>query len=185
MIALAALPVRAQSERRLRVVASFSILADMVQNIGGDAVELSTLVGADADAHVFEATPADAKRLADAELVVVNGLGFEGWLDRLVRASGYKGPIVVASAGITARRLGKEPDPHAWQDLAHARRYVQNLRDALAKARPAQAPGFEQRAASYTERIATLDGELRKRFDATPKAQRRVITHGVHHHFRA
>jgi zinc/manganese transport system substrate-binding protein len=176
LIAVAALPVRAQPKARLRVVASFSILADMVRNVGGDAIELSTLVGPDADAHVFEPTPTDAKRLADAELVAVNGLGFEGWLDRLVRASGYKGPVAVASAGIAARRLVKEPDPHAWQDLAHARRYVLNLRDALAKARPAEAAGFEQRAASYIERITTLDYELRKTFDAIPKAQRRVIT---------
>ena len=95
LLALTALPVRAQPQRPLRVVASFSILADMVRNVGGDAIELSMLVGPDADAHVFEPTPADAKRLADAELVVVNGLGFEGWLDRLVRASGYKGPVCV------------------------------------------------------------------------------------------
>ena len=176
LLALAAMPVRAQPQRPLRVVASFSILADMVRNVGGDAIDLSTLVGPDADAHVFEPTPADAKRLADADLVVVNGLGFEGWLVRLVRASGYKGPVAVASAGITARRLGKEPDPHAWQDLTHARRYVFNVRDALTNARPAQAPGFEQRAAAYVERIAALDDELRKTFDAIPKIQRRVIT---------
>lgn len=176
LIALAALPVHAQPKARLRVVASFSILSDMVGNVGGDAIELSTLVGPDADAHVFEPKPTDAKRLADADVVVVNGLGFEGWLDRLVRASGYKGPIIVASAGVPARQLGTAPDPHAWQDLAHARRYVLNLRDALAKARPAEAKGFEQRAATYIERISTLDVELRKTFNAIPPAQRRVIT---------
>ncbi|MCY7316485.1 MAG: zinc ABC transporter substrate-binding protein [Rubrivivax sp.] len=179
MIALTALtsrPAQAQPQRRLRVVASFSILADMVRNVGGDAIELSTLVGADADAHVFEPTPADARRLADADLVVVNSLGFEGWLDRLVRASGYKGAVVVASAGITARRLGREADPHAWQDLAHARRYLLNLREVLAQARPGEAAGFEQRAAAYSARMAALSAELRTAFDTIPRAQRRVTT---------
>lgn len=175
-IALAALVAHAQSQRPLRVVASFSILADIVRNVGGDAIELHTLVGPDADAHVFEPTPIDAKRLADADLVVVNGLGFEGWLERLVRASGYKGAVAVASAGISPRRLGREADPHAWQDLAHARRYALNVRDALTNARPAQASGFAQRAASYTERLAALDVELQQTFAAIPQAQRRVIT---------
>lgn len=176
LIALATLPARSQAPRPLCVVASFSILADIVRHVGGDAIELSTLVGPDADAHVYEPTPADARRLADAEMVLVNGLGFEGWLDRLVRASGYKGPVVVVSAGITPRRHGREPDPHAWQDLAHARRYVLNVRDALAKTRPAQAAGFAQRAAEYLARIAALDAELRKTFAAIPEGQRRVIT---------
>jgi zinc/manganese transport system substrate-binding protein len=176
LLALAALPASAQSARPLRVVASFSILVDLLRNVGGDAIEVATLVGPDADAHVFEPSPADAKRLADADLVVVNGLGFEGWLERLVRASGYRGPVVVASAGITPRKLGKEPDPHAWQDLNHVRRYVLNLRDALARARPADATVFEQRAASYLERLVALDAEVRRTFEGMPKAQRRVIT---------
>ena len=178
MLALAALPTRtlSQTARPLRVVASFSILADLLRNIGGDAVEIVTLVGPNADAHVFEPSPADAKHLADAEIVVVNGLGFEGWLDRLVRASGYRGPVVVASAGVAARKLGAAPDPHAWQDLSLARRYVLNLRDALAQARPAQAGAFEQRAAQYTEQLTALDAQVRKAFDAIPKPQRRVIT---------
>jgi zinc/manganese transport system substrate-binding protein len=176
LIALASLSARAQPQRHLRVVASFSILADIVRNVGGDAIELATLVGPNADAHVFEPTPADAKRLADAELVIVNGLGFEGWLDRLVRASGYKGPIAVASAGIAPRRMGRQADPHVWQDLTHARRCVLNVRDALANARRGETEGFTARAAAYTQRISALDDELRKRFDAIPQPQRRVIT---------
>lgn len=174
--ALAWRPAVAQSQRRLRVVASFSILADMARNVGGDAIEVHALVGPDADAHVFEPTPADAKRLAEADLVLVNGLGFEGWLDRLVRASGYKGPVVVASAGIVPRRLGQEPDPHAWQDLGHAQRYVTNLRDALVRAQPSGAAGFQQRAAGYLAQLAALDAETRKAFADLPASQRRVIT---------
>jgi zinc/manganese transport system substrate-binding protein len=176
LLALAALPTSAQQDRPLRVVASFSILADLLRNIGGDAIDVAVLVGPDADAHVFEPRPADAKRLADADLVVINGLSFEGWMDRLVRSSGYRGPVTIASAGITPRRFGKEPDPHAWQDLTHTRRYVLNIRDALIKIRPADAAYFEQRAAQYVERLAALDAELRKVFADIPKEQRRVIT---------
>jgi len=176
LLTLAALPASAQQARPLRVVASFSILADMLRNVGGDAVDVTALVGPDADAHVFEPSPADARRLADADLVVVNGLGFEGWLDRLIRASGYRGPVTIASAGIEPRKFGKEPDPHAWQDLTHARRYALNLRDALIKASPANTSYFEQRAAQYVAQLAALDHDVRNRFAAIPMEQRRVIT---------
>ena len=95
---------------KLRVVTSFTILADMVRNVGGEHVALATLVGPDGDAHVYEPTPADARSLARADLVVVNGLGFEGWIDRLVKVSGYRGPVVVASEGIAAL-TGKKTNP--------------------------------------------------------------------------
>jgi zinc/manganese transport system substrate-binding protein len=176
LLALTVLPASAQPASPLRVVASFSILADLLRNVGGDKIDVSTLVGPDADAHVFEPSPADAKRLADADLVAVNGLGFEGWMNRLVQSSGYRGPVMVASAGITPRLLGKEPDPHAWQDLAKACRYVLNIRDALVKARPADAAYFEQRYAEYVKRLTALDAELHKVFAAIPKERRRVIT---------
>jgi zinc/manganese transport system substrate-binding protein len=166
----------AEPPRRLRVVASFSILADLARNVGGDAVEVSALVGPNADAHVFEPRPADARRLAEADLVLTNGMGFEGWMDRLVRASGYRGPVVVASQGITPRRAGRGFDPHAWQDLANTRRYVTNLRDALVRLQPAQAGSFEANAAAYLERLAALDAEVRRAFDAVPPERRRVIT---------
>ena len=129
-----ALPLRAQTARPLQVVASFSILADMLREIAGDAAQVHSLVGANADAHVFEPTPADARRLAQADLVVVNGLHFEGWIDRLVRSSGYRGPVIEASRGIEPRRLGGTADPHAWQSLRHAQRYVENMRAALVAA---------------------------------------------------
>lgn len=172
------LPVFAQSttQRPLRVVASFSILADMAREIGGSAVEVAALVGPDSDAHVFQPSPADARRLANAELVVVNGLGFEGWMDRLVRSSGYRGPVLVASEGVPVRRMGREPDPHAWQDLANAQRYAANLRDAMARARPASAAEIGQRCASYIERLQALDREVRARFDAVPRQRRRAIS---------
>ncbi len=134
------LPVRVAAAEALPVVASFSILGDLTQQIGGDRVQLHTLVGPGADAHVYQPTPADAKVLSRARLVVVNGLRFEGWIDRLIKSSGYRGKRVVASQGINAIRQpqahsGKHEahdhagglDPHAWQDLANARRYVANI----------------------------------------------------------
>src|SRR5512147_54607 len=145
------MPLRAQTTRPLQVVASFSILADMLREVAGDAAQVHSLVGANADAHVFEPTPADAQRLARADLVVVNGLHFEGWIDRLVRSSGYRGPVVEASRGIEPRRLGRAADPHAWQSLAHAQRYVENMRAALVAAAPAQAAAIDARALAYLE----------------------------------
>jgi zinc/manganese transport system substrate-binding protein len=175
---LAVLPqaLRAQATPPLRVVASFSLLADMAREVGGDAVQVHALVGADADAHVFAPRPADAQRLAQADLVIVNGLGFEGWIDRLVRAAGYRGPVVVATAGITPRQAGRHADPHAWQSLVHAQRYVENIRAALVQARPAAAPAVNARAADYTRRLAALDASIRERLAAVPAEERRVVT---------
>ena len=101
----------------LKVVASFSILGDMVANVGGDRIEVITLVGPDGDAHVYEPSPADAKKVSSADLVVVNGLGFEGWLERLVKASGYKGKIVVASEGVKPRAMEEESHEHDHAEI--------------------------------------------------------------------
>lgn len=169
-------PVQA-ADAPVRVVASFSILADMVREVGGDAVSVHALVGPDADAHVYEPSPADVKRLAATELVVFNGLGFEGWLPRLVKASGTRAPVVVLSQGIQPRRSGSHGvDPHAWQNLAHAAVYVKNIRDALVAARPAQQALFAQRAAAYLARLSAIDIAARASFSALKPEQRRVVT---------
>ena len=143
----------ARAQDRLNVIASFSILGDFVKNVGGDRVEVATLVGPNGNAHVYAPSPGDAKKVADAKLVFVNGLGFEGWLERLVKASGTKAPIVVATMGIKPlERAGEHDhdhdhdhgraDPHAWQSVANAKIYVANIRDALiaAASSPATAP---------------------------------------------
>lgn len=172
----AAMPLRAQTAKPLQVVASFSILADMAREVAGDAAQVHSLVGPNADAHVFEPTPADAQRLARADLVVVNGLHFEGWIDRLVRSSGYRGPVVEASSGITPRRAGRSIDPHAWQSLVHAQRYVENLRAALVAAAPHQAAAIDARARAYAQKIAELDASARAALGAVPQEQRRVVS---------
>lgn len=191
-LALVAPAASLRASARPRLVASFSLLADMLREVAPPEFEVSALVGPDADAHVFEPRPADGRRLAEADLVVVNGLGFEGWIDRLVRASGYRGTVVVASRGIPPRHVGGHgkavrdhahghghgsgPDPHAWQDLAHARRYVGNLADALAARWPAQEAQVRERASAYLGRIDQLDVQVRQWLGAVPRAERRVIT---------
>lgn len=166
----------APADRPLRLVASFSLLADMAREVGGPQVEVHALVGPDADAHVFSPTPVHVQRLAQAELVLVNGLGFEGWLDRLVQAAGYRGPVAVATAGIEPRPGGRHPDPHAWQSLVHAQRYVENIRAALVRVRPSAAAVFNARAVDYQRRIAALDASIRQRLAAVPEADRVVFT---------
>ena len=164
----------------LKVVATFSVLADIASEVGGPATSVSALVGPNADAHVFEPTPADVRRVAGADLVITNGLRFEGWIDRLIAASGYRGPIVVASRGVATRQLSGGADPHAWQDLTHGMRYADNIRAALVTALaakfPARAAEVQARAAAYRQRLAALDRDTRARIAALPAERRRVIT---------
>src|ERR1700688_4903337 len=145
-LVLTALPARAQErlQGRLNVVASFSILADFVKNVGGERVEVTSLVGPDGDVHVYAPAPADARKIADARLLVINGLGLEGWLPRLLQASGGKAPIVTATNGIAPLKLGSDADPHAWQSVANAKKYVTNIRDALVATAPADAEVFRK-----------------------------------------
>jgi zinc/manganese transport system substrate-binding protein len=160
----------------LKVVATFSILADMAREVGGPAVEVSALVGPNADAHVYEPTPADVRRVARADVVVTNGLRFEGWIDRLIASSGYRGKVVVASAGIVPLQVGGGADPHAWQNLANGQRYAETIRAALVAAAPARSAEINERAAAYQARLIALDQDTRSRINALPESRRRVIT---------
>ena len=187
--ALAALFVApgARAQDRLNVIASFSILGDFVKNVGGDRVEVATLVGPNGNAHVYAPSPGDAKKVADAKLVFVNGLGFEGWLERLVKASGTKAPIVVATKGIKPlERAGEHghdhdhdhgrADPHAWQSVANAKIYVANIRDALIAADPAGKDAYLSNAAAYLAKLDALERDLREVVAKIPADRRRVIT---------
>jgi zinc/manganese transport system substrate-binding protein len=177
----------AHAQERLNVVATFSILGDFVKNVGGDRVAVETLVGPNGNAHVYAPSPSDAKKAADAKLVLVNGLGFEGWLERLVKASGTKAPIVVATKGIKPReRAGDHghdhnhdhgrADPHAWQSVANAKIYVANIRDALIKADPAGKDAYTANATAYLAKLDALDREVRDVIAKVPADRRRVIT---------
>lgn len=161
---------------KLNVVASFSILADFVRTIGADRVNLTTLVGANSDVHVFAPAPGDAKRVADAKLVIVNGLGLEGWLPRLVQSSGSKATVITASAGIAPLKLGSGADPHAWQSIPNARVYVTNIGNALAAAAPDDAEFFRAQTKAYLEKLETLDREVRETLAKIPPERRKVIS---------
>lgn len=191
LLALLAGPTSAAD--RLPVVASFSILGDMVGRIGGDRVAVTTLVGPDGDAHVYEPTPDDVKAVAAAKLLVVNGLGFEGWMDRLAEASGYSGPVTVASHGVTAREMAEEDegghaeadhadhdhhgtDPHAWQDVANAVIYVKNIAAGLDTADPEGKATYDANAAAYVAELEALDAEVRTAMAALPAERRKIIT---------
>ncbi|UFX46586.1 metal ABC transporter substrate-binding protein [Bradyrhizobium sp. 41S5] len=174
----------ARAEERIKVVASFSILADMVRNVGGNSVDVVALVGPDGDAHVYAPTPADAKKVADAKLLVINGLGFEGWLPRLLQASGSKAPVAVAANGIMPRKMGGHDDPHAWQSVANAKIYVVNIRDGLIAAAPDHAGVFKANADAYLARLEALDREVHEAVAKIPDARRKVIsTHDAFGYF--
>src|SRR6266576_178065 len=158
VLVTSAAPARAQD--RLNVVASFSILGDFVRNVGSERVSVTTLVGPDGDVHVYTPAPADAKEIADAKLVVINGLGLEGWLPRLVQSSGGKATMVTASQGITPRKLGSDADPHAWQSVANAKTYVTNIRDALVAADPAGGEAYEANTQASLAKLDLLDAEV-------------------------
>ncbi|WP_316202666.1 MULTISPECIES: metal ABC transporter substrate-binding protein [unclassified Bradyrhizobium] len=176
--------VPASAETRLKVVTSFSILADFVRQVGGDKVNVASLVGPDSDVHVYTPTPHDAKDVGAAQLLIVNGLGLEGWLPRLQQASGSKAPIVVATQGITPRKRGSDADPHAWQSVGNAKVYVKNIRDALVAAAPADAEVFKANAERYLGELDALDREVRAEIDKIPVERRKVIsTHDAFGYF--
>jgi zinc/manganese transport system substrate-binding protein len=175
-LALTASAPIARAQDRLNVVASFSILGDLVRHVGGDRVNVSTLVGPNGDVHVYTPAPADAKRIADARLVFVNGLGLEGWLPRLVQSSGSPAVIVTATDGIAPRTIGAAPDPHAWQSVANAKIYVADIRDALVGADPADAQAFRANAAAYLTQLDALDREVREAIARIPPERRKVIS---------
>jgi len=156
-----------------------------VKNVGGDRVVVGTLVGPNGNAHVYSPSPGDAKKVADAKLVFVNGLGFEGWIERLVKASGTKAPVVVATKGIKSRQSAGDrdhghdhgrADPHAWQSVANAKIYVANIRDALIKADPAGKEAYAANAAAYLAKLDALEREVRNVIAKVPADRRRVIT---------
>ncbi len=179
-VILLALSGAASAASKVKAVASFSILGDMVGQVGGDRVEVITLVGPNGDAHVFSPTPADAKALASADVFFVNGLGFEGWIERLKKSSGFEGEEVVASKGVKPLRMEGEHsetiDPHAWQDLANGKMYVANIRDGLIAADPDGKSVYEANAAKYLDAIAKEERAVKAALDALPVARRKIIT---------
>jgi zinc/manganese transport system substrate-binding protein len=184
VLAITASPLRAAE--RLNVVASFSILGDFVRQVGGDRVNLTTLVGPNSDVHVYTPPPSDAKTVADARLLVINGFGLEGWLPRLLQSSGSNAEIVEATRGVAPLKLEGSADPHAWQSVANAKIYVANIRDALIAADPADAETFRARADHYLGELDGLDTDVRGEIAKIPTGRRKVIsTHDAFGYFAA
>lgn len=161
-------------------LASFSVLADIVKEVGGDHVRVKSLVGFNGDPHSFEPTPQDSQALSKADVVFVSGLGLEGWMDRLISASEYKGKVVVASDGITTRKMEEDgktiTDPHAWNSMKNGEVYASNVMNALIAADPQDAAYFRQRGSAYLEQLEKLDKWAQSSFAAVPVAKRKVLT---------
>jgi zinc/manganese transport system substrate-binding protein len=181
----------AHAQAKLKVVASFSILADLASAVAGDAAEIVAIVGPDVDAHGFEPSPSDARLLAGADVVVTVGLGFEGWMDRLVSSSGFKGRRVVASEGIATLRTkghghahghaghshGKGGvDPHVWQDPLRVQQMVRSIARGFGAADPSRAAIYDANAAAYVAKLGELDRWIVGELASVPAARRKIVT---------
>jgi zinc/manganese transport system substrate-binding protein len=184
LVPLPSLPAAAQAP--IKAVATFSILGDLVSEVAGDKVALSVLVGADMDAHAYQPRPSDARTVAEARVLVSNGLGFEGWIDRLAKAAPFKGRAVVASTGVATLAAGAGhahghshghgPDPHCWQDVQRVRTYVANIAKGFVEADPTNAAHYRERAAQVDRRLAELDAWVKAEIAKVPADKRRAIT---------
>jgi zinc/manganese transport system substrate-binding protein len=180
VVLLLCLPVSLSAAEKARVVTTFSILADITREIGGDDIQLTNLVGADADAHVFEPAPAQVRAVLEADLVIANGLGFEPWLERLLANGEARGTRIDASKGVVPMTVlegdQRLVDPHAWQSLGNAEIYARNITQALAQLVPARAAAFEARRDSWLGRLGALRQSIAPRLMALPPERRRVLT---------
>lgn len=180
VVLLLCLPVSLPAAEKARVVTTFSILADITREIGGDDIQLTNLVGADADAHVFEPAPAQVRAVLEADLVIANGLGFEPWLERLLANGEARGTRIDASKGVVPMTVleGEQRlvDPHAWQSLGNAEIYARNITQALVQLVPARAAAFEARRDAWLGRLGALRQSIAPRLMALPPERRRVLT---------
>ena len=198
MLASGVLAPSAHAAEPMPVLASFSILGDLVKVVGGDRVAVTTLVGPDSDAHSFEPRPADAKTLLASKVMVVNGLHFEPWAEKLAKSANFKGDTVVAAKGVKALAMpeeeghedkahkdGKEPaagghqhemDPHAWQNPNNVVLYVRNIAAGLAKADASGAATYKANAEAYVKELQALDATIKAQLGAIPVGKRKIIT---------
>jgi len=180
LAALLAVPQGASADDKMKVAASFSILGDMVKQVGGDRVDVVTFVGPNGDAHVYEPTPADAKALSESKILFINGLGLEGWMTRLENSSGFKGKVVTACTGVNPRKMVEDEktitDPHAWQSLANGKIYAANIRDALIAADPAGKATYEANAKKFIDGMTAMEANVKAAVAKMPPERRKIIT---------
>ena len=176
LLLLAALLVPTAAQAQVKVVASFSILGDMVRQVTGDLATVTTIVGPNADAHTYSPNVEDARAVANADIIFVNGLGFETWSDTLIKTSGTKARVFVATEGIKPLLVDGETDPHAWNSLVNGIAYVENIAKAMAEADPANAKRYSANAASYVTELKALHEKTLASLKALPKGNRTVVT---------
>ena len=168
--------IASANESSIRVVTSFSILEDLVKELGGQYVNVVNLVDRNSDAHTYQPKPSDAVAIAKADLVIFNGLGFEGWIPRLIKNSGYKNKQIIASKGVDAIKNGKETDPHAWQSFHNIRLYVQNISQMLIQLRPQYSEVLTKRQQKYIDSLNDLEINLKEQLIKIPVSKRIVVT---------
>lgn len=173
-LAVTALP--AAAAEKVKVVASFSILGDMVRQVTGDLAEVTTIVGPDADAHVYTPNARDAIAVTNADVIFVNGLGFETWSQTLIETSGTKAKVLVATEGVTPLKVEGETDPHAWNALTNGQIYVANIAKGMASADPKNAATYQANAKAYSEKLSALHSRALSEFKKLPADRRTVVT---------
>lgn len=164
---------------KIKVVSTFSILTDFIQQVGGDKVDITTIVGANEDVHIYEPKPSDLEHIQYADIVIINDLGFETWISRLLKSAKYKGHMVSATQSIHPRLVMEQTlmqDPHAWNSAANAKIYVSNILDALVKFDPVHKDYYTQRAEQYLQQLTALDLKIRAAIDTVPPHKRKIIT---------
>lgn len=164
------------AEDRLKIVASFSILGDMVQQVVGEHADVTTIVGPDADAHVYQPSVADARAVADADVIFVNGLGFETWSETLIAESGTDASVHVATQGVKIVKVDGETDPHAWNSLSNGVVYVNNIAAVLSNKIPEKADVIETNRATYANTLMALDTSTKTKLSQLPAEKRTVVT---------
>tara|TARA_A100001037_G_scaffold10006_1_gene9776 strand:- start:1919 stop:2773 length:855 start_codon:yes stop_codon:yes gene_type:complete len=176
MAGLLSISIPAAADDKIKVVASFSILGDMVRQVTGNLAEVTTIVGPDADAHVYTPNAADAKSVANADVIFVNGLGFETWSQTLIETSSSKAKVFVATDGITPLKVDGEIDPHAWNSLVNGMQYVANIAVSMAEINPINAVAYKANARAYNRRLKDLNNRAIDQLERLTTGQRIVVT---------
>jgi zinc/manganese transport system substrate-binding protein len=164
------------ADDRIKIVASFSILGDMVEQVVGDLADVTTIVGPDADAHVYQPSVADARAVADADIIFLNGLGFETWSDTLIAESGTNASVHVATVGVQIITIDGSTDPHAWNSLSNGVIYVNNIAATLSEKMPTKADKIEANRAAYVDQLQALDIATKATLANLPANKRTVVT---------
>lgn len=179
-------PTLGKEETPLKITATFSILGDLIKNVGKDEVEVTSVVGPNSDTHVYEPTPKDIQNLTLADLVFMNGLFFEGWMDRLIDPKDIGKRVIIVSTHITPRTHAHQNcthnthpdaiDPHAWHSIPNVITYVHEIERALSAHRPDSKTFFQENAKAYIQKLTTLHHKLQDRFAQIPENKRLAVS---------